>query len=190
MLQITHIIDNSYSGEDRLLIERRGGSRTILAVCDGAGNGGRGGMAADMAIAGLAGITGFLDCQRTLLALDQKIHHEAQGGETTCVLIEISDKGELRGASVGDSSAWMIPARGLPTELTGAQDRARLGSGRCAPRLFKTQLRGHLLIATDGLRIPMVDLPHYSRRGIDALLERARLKSGTLTDDVAAILAA
>jgi hypothetical protein len=51
-----------------------------------------------------------------------------------------------------------------------------------------TQLRGQLLVATDGLRIPMADLPHYARRGIDALLERGRLKSGALTDDLAAIL--
>src|SRR5579871_981517 len=133
-------------------------------------------------------IPGFLDCQRTLLALDQNIHEEAQGGEATCVLIEISDKGELRGASVGDSSAWMIPPRGLRSELTAAQERARLGSGRCAPQLFKAQLRGQLLVATDGLRIPMTDLPHYSRRGLDVLLARCRLKSSTLTDDLAAIL--
>jgi hypothetical protein len=187
MISATHRVESGGPNEDRVLVERRG-QRTLAVVCDGAGNGGRGGLAADMAITVLAQQTGFLDCHKTLLSLDQKIHREAQGGETTCVLVEIGDDGALRVASVGDPDAWMLGRRSV--ELTQGQDKMKLGSGRCAPKLFKCQLMGQLLVATDGLLKyrPAVELAKYARRGLDALIERVRLKSGSFPDDIAAIL--
>ena len=170
----------------------RHGKRTVAIICDGAGNGGRGGMAADLAIAELSRIAqaGFTDWMRALLDVDQLLKRQAQGGETTCVVVDISDSGECRGASVGDSGAWMLPADGAVRDLTAHQDRARLGSGQAYPVRFKAQLMGRLVLATDGLfkYIRAADIRTCAARGVDALIDSVRLKSGALQDDVAVIL--
>ncbi len=191
MLTIAHRLESGGKGEDRLLVERRG-ERTVAIICDGAGNGGRGALAAELAVAELAriGQAGFADWVRALLAVDQLLKRRAQGGETTCVVVDISDDGECRGASVGDSGAWMLP-RGSPVrDLTAHQHRARLGSGQTCPVRFKAQLMGQLVLATDGLfkYIRAPDIHSCAARGVDALIDSVRLKSGALQDDVAVIL--
>jgi len=191
MISATHRVESGGANEDRLLVERRG-ARTIAIVCDGAGNGGRGGLAAELAIAELGRIwqTGFVDWVRALLAVDQLLKRQAQGGETTCVVVEISDDGQCRGASVGDSGAWMLLRSSPVRDLTAHQDRSRLGSGRASPVMFKTQLMGKLLLTTDGLfkYVRGADIRTCAARGIDALIDSVRLKSGALQDDVAVIL--
>jgi hypothetical protein len=161
-------------------------------VCDGAGNGGRGGLAADRAIAELAAIAeaGFADWVRALYAVDQRLKREAQGGETTCVIVDVSDNGQCRGASVGDSGAWMIPASGGVRDLTANQDRARLGSGMASPKRFDAQLMGRMVIATDGLLkyLRREEVVRRAARGVDALVDGVRLNSGALQDDVAVVL--
>jgi len=191
MLTIAHKVESAGRGEDRLLVERRG-ERTVAIICDGAGNGGRGALAAELAVAELAriGQAGFADWVRALLAVDQLLKRQADGGETTCVVVDISDDGECRGASVGDSGAWMLP-RGSPVrDLTAHQHRARLGSGQACPVRFKAQLMGRLVLATDGLfkYIRAADTHTCAARGVDALIDSVRLKSGALQDDVAVIL--
>jgi len=191
MISVTHRVEIGGANEDRLLVERHG-KRTVAIICDGAGNGGRGGMAADLAIAELSRIAqaGFTDWMRALLEVDQLLKPQAQGGETTCVVVDISDSGECRGASVGDSGAWMLPAGGAVRDLTAHQDRARLGSGHAHPVRFKAQLMGRLVLATDGLfkYIRAADIRTCAARGVDALIDSVRLKSGALQDDVAVIL--
>jgi serine/threonine protein phosphatase PrpC len=192
MISVTHRVESGGANEDRLLVERHD-KRTVAIICDGAGNGGRGGMAADLAIAELSRISqaGFTDWMRALLAVDQLLKRQAQGGETTCVVVDISDSGECRGASVGDSGAWMLPADGAVRDLTVQQDRARLGSGHAHPVRFKAQLMGRLVLATDGLfkYIRAADIRTCAARGVDALIDSVRLKSGAaLQDDVAVIL--
>ena len=191
MISVTHRIESGGANEDRLLVER-GGKRTVAIICDGAGNSGRGGMAADLAIAELAriGQAGFADWMRALLAVDQLLKHQAQGGETTCVVVDISDGGECRGASVGDSSALMFPASGGVRDLTELQSRTRLGSGQAHPVRFKAQLMRQLLLCSDGLTKYMqpADIRTRAARGVDALIDGVRLKSGALQDDVAVIL--
>jgi serine/threonine protein phosphatase PrpC len=192
MISVTHRVESGGANEDRLLVERHD-KRTVAIICDGAGNGGRGGMAADLAIAELSRIAqaGFTDWMRALLAVDQLLKRQAQGGETTCVVVDISDSGECRGASVGDSGAWMLPADGAVRDLTAHQDRARLGSGHAHPVRFKAQLMGRLVLATDGLfkYIRAADIRTCAARGVDALIDSVRLKSGAaLQDDVAVIL--
>ena len=174
-----------------MLLERCG-QRTLAIVCDGAGNGGRGGLAADLAVAELARVwrEGFVDWVRALLAVDQLLKREAQGGETTCVVVDISDDGQFRGASVGDSGAWMLSVARKVRDLTADQDRLRLGSGRAGPKLLKGQLIGRLLLATDGLLkyIRTADIHASAARGVDALIDSVRLKNGALQDDVAVVL--
>jgi len=191
MIRATYRVESGGLNEDRILVERRG-NRTVAIVCDGAGNGGRGGLAADLAIAELRRVwqAGFVDWVRALLAVDQLLKSQAQGGETTCVAVDISDDGLCRGASVGDSGAWMLSRRSPVRDLTAHQDRSRLGSGRVHPVMFKTQLMGSLLLASDGLLkyVRAADIRTYAARGVDALIDNVRLKSGALQDDVAVIL--
>jgi serine/threonine protein phosphatase PrpC len=192
MISATHRVESGGANEDRLLVARRGERNTVCIVCDGAGNGGQGGLAADLAIAELGRIAqdGFPDWVRVLLSVDQLLKREAQGGETTCVAVDISDHGECRGASVGDSGAWMLPAGSAVRDLTAHQDRARLGSGHAHPLRFKAQLMGRLVLATDGLfkYTRAADIRTCAARGVDALIDSVRLKSGALQDDVAVIL--
>lgn len=191
MISVAYRVESGGANEDRVLVERRG-QRTLAIVCDGAGNGGRGGLAADLAIAELSRVwrEGFVDWVRALLAVDQLLKREAQGGETTCVVADISDDGQFRGASAGDSGAWMLSATSTVRDLTANQDRARLGSGRAGPKLFKGQLIGRLVLATDGLfkYIRTADIHTSAARGVDALVDTVRLKSGALQDDIAVVL--
>lgn len=191
MISATYRVESGDANEDRLLVERRGAS-TLAIVCDGAGNGGRGGLAAELAVAELARVwrEGFVDWVRALLAVDQLLKREAQGGETTCIVVDISDDGQFRGASVGDSGAWMLSPARTVRDLTANQDRARLGSGRAGPKLLKAQLIGQLVLATDGLLkyIRTADIHASAARGVDALIDSVRLKSGALQDDVAVVL--
>lgn len=191
MITATHRVESAGANEDRLLVARHG-ERTLAIVCDGAGNGGKGGLAADLAIAELAriGQAGFADWMSALLAVDQLVTSQAQGGECTCVVVEVSDSGEIRGASAGDSEAWMITASGKVHDLTAHQSRMRLGSGQAYPVRFKAQLMGRLVLGTDGLfkYIRPTDIRTFAARGVDALIESVRLRSGALQDDVAVIL--
>lgn len=191
MISAAYRVESGGANQDRVLVERRG-QRTLAIVCDGAGNGGRGGLAADLAVAELARVwrEGFVDWVRALLAVDQLLKREAQGGETTCVVVDISDDGQFRGASVGDSGAWMLSAARTVRDLTASQDRSRLGSGRAGPKLLKGQLIGRLVLATDGLLkyIRTADIHASAGRGVEALIDSVRLKSGALQDDVAVVL--
>jgi len=191
MISAAYRVESGGANEDRVLLERCG-QRTLAIVCDGAGNGGRGGLAADLAVAELARVwrEGFVDWVRALLAVDQLLKREAQGGETTCVVVDISDDGQFRGASVGDSGAWMLSVARKVRDLTADQDRLRLGSGRAGPKLLKGQLIGRLLLATDGLLkyIRTADIHASAARGVDALIDSVRLKNGALQDDVAVVL--
>lgn len=179
-------------GEDRILVYQRPTS-TVLAVLDGAGNGGRGGRAADTALAGLraaAQQSGFVDWRIALCEIDQHLHHIGEGGETTCVVVEIAPAGAFHGAAVGDSGAVMLPRGGMPRSLTGDQDRSRLGSGQCAPLRLRSQIMGQLLLATDGLLkyLPWSELKRAAAKGVDGLVNGARMRGGGWQDDVGAIL--
>jgi Stage II sporulation protein E (SpoIIE) len=191
MISATLRVESGGPNEDRLLVERHG-ERTLAIVCDGAGNGGKGAVAAELTVAELAriGRVKFTDWMRALLAVDQLVKNQAQGGECTCVVVEISDDGACRGAAAGDSEAWMLTAGGAVRILTAHQSRTRLGSGQAHPINFRTQLMGRLLLATDGLfkYARPDDIRKNAARGVDALIDSVRLKSGALQDDVAVIL--
>ena len=191
MITATSKVESGGLNEDRVFIDRRG-QQTVAIVCDGAGNGGRGGIAADLAISELTRVwkEGFVDWVRAMLAVDQMLVSHAQGGETTCVGVVISDDGLIRGASVGDSGAWMFSRKGPVRDLTAQQDHARLGSGRARPKIFRKQLIGSLLLASDGLLkyLRTDDISKVAAAGVDALIDSVRLDSGALQDDVAGIL--
>ena len=78
----------------------------------------------------------------------------------------------------------------IDSDLTAHQSRMRLGSGQAYPVRFKAQLMGRLVLATDRLfkYLGAASIRTCAARGVDALIDSVRLKSGALQDDVAVIL--
>lgn len=180
--------------EDRAahFVTRLGG---VLVVADGAGGTGDGARAAEAVIAAVATNLELHDAEAwaALLArVDMALRH----GETTVVVVSIAGD-QLRGASVGDSGAWLIDADGYRVLTEGQPRKPLLGSGRAVPVPFAASLGERtLLLASDGLlnytspqRITDLamasTLPGLAKR----LCDLVRLRSGALPDDVAVLLA-
>lgn len=137
------------AGEDRAWVCQEAGG-TWVVVADGAGGVGGGSAAAERVVRLVRERVGeaSVDWARALEALDAEL--QSQGAETTAVILEVRD-GVVRGASVGDSGAWMLLDVGV-YELTMGQSRARLGSGRArAWEIGPVAVEGRVLAATDGL---------------------------------------
>ncbi len=195
-MRIATLLEPASADEDRLCV-RRHGDRVIVVVADGAGGTGGGAQAAHRACDALAGLDGNdIDWVAALRAVDAGIAGAPDPGWTTAVVVEIRD-GQVRGASVGDSAAFVID-RGELRELTEEQRRKPLvGSGEACPVAFgPAPVGAALLVASDGLvkyidraglRVAMEMAPP---EGVAALLRAVRLPGGGLQDDVAIVLAA
>lgn len=165
--------------------------RVVIAVADGAGGTGSGGAAAEAVVRAVrdqaAHCSTEADCVRLLAQLD----HQISPGETTAVVVDITTE-HITGASVGDSSAWILHDGNI-TDLTSRQVRKPLlGSGNAQVTGFTSEtLQGVLLVATDGLfNYAKPDLIQQSVYQTDfyaiprTLIDLARLPSGTFSDDI------
>jgi PPM family protein phosphatase len=113
-------LESGGRGEDRVAVERAGG-RFLVVVADGAGGTGGAALAAqavcDAAVANFRG--GHADSWPLLLErIDSLLASAGHGGQSTAVLVEIAD-GQVRGASVGDSEAWLVLTVRSPTLPNG-----------------------------------------------------------------------
>jgi serine/threonine protein phosphatase PrpC len=167
----------------------------LLVLADGAGGTSGGAAAADavLARASVFSPTSAPDCVHVLETVDRAL---AELGQTTAILLVVS-AGRVFGASVGDSTAWLLDGSHA-LDLTENQDRKPLlGSGRAKPAPFGPfDLRGRVLLGSDGLfkyvdvdrirdiatNLPLASVP-------DTLVAAARLPSGGLQDDIAIIVA-
>jgi serine/threonine protein phosphatase PrpC len=171
----------------------------LLALADGAGNSGSGAVAAERVVQCVAELTedaGSADWFDVLLALDDELSRSGSGGQTTAAVACVSGN-RITGASVGDSSAWIVSRAGEVTDLTARQRRRPLlGSGEALPVVFEAELNGsRLLIATDGLtkyatveHVCALALQGTVSEAADALANCVRLPSGAVPDDVAVVL--
>jgi serine/threonine protein phosphatase PrpC len=130
-----------------------------------------------------------------LTSLDRKMSFAKASGETTCVVVVVSEE-KISGASVGDSGAWLISDSGVE-DLTANQVRKPLlGSGRALPVAFaREKFRGTLLIASDGLlkyssreKIASLAVAPDLQLAAQELLISVRYSSGAFPDDVSVIL--
>jgi PPM family protein phosphatase len=180
-------------GQDRAVL-LHAADRLVVALADGAGGTGRGAIAAQMIID--AATTRAAACtawDELLVELDVQL--QRLGGQSTAIVLTILSSG-LVGASVGDSSAWIV--RGDAVEdLTGAQQRKPLLGAGCTPRRFQAAPLedGTLLVASDGLfsyakpaDITCALRDHDLDRAADALIDLVRLPPGQVPDDVAIVL--
>jgi serine/threonine protein phosphatase PrpC len=134
-------------------------------------------------------------CLNVLQQLDEAIERDVTAGETTCV-IAVVEEGNVYGASVGDSGAWMVRPSGI-IDLTKDQVRKPfVGSGSAHTVAFThTCKRGdHLMLATDGLlkftspsRIGEVCQLNEVEQIPDRLIGLVRNRSGALPDDTTVI---
>jgi serine/threonine protein phosphatase PrpC len=198
---------DSYRGEDsedRSAIIASAGSQ-IFVVADGVG-GRAGGFAAASLLVDLvrevAPQITRLDAPawaRFLTQADKIVAEDDESGETTGVIAQVSDDGRrIVGASIGDSEAWFVTPDGL-FDLTETQRKKPfLGSGGAGAVPFTLPTPdpgGTLLIASDGLFkyadqeriIEAVRSPDLEDAAT-ALVDSARLRSGSFSDDIAVLL--
>ncbi len=132
------------------------GPRVVLCVADGAGGLSGGMQAANMALELVRQNVSLMShadfCVEVLRKMDTVIANDPIAGETTCALAIVTPE-EMFGASVGDSSIWLIPETGAHADLTRAQQRKPfIGSGSAWPVPYRHPIQGGLLLlATDGL---------------------------------------
>jgi serine/threonine protein phosphatase PrpC len=164
----------------------------IIALADGAGGTGSGAKAAEAAIDGVRGLTS-VDPEALLRELDDP--GRLGRGESTAVVIAIQGTA-LRGASIGDSGAWLIGTEGI-VDLTHDQQRKPLLGAGCTPVGFATTFPGGstLLIASDGLlryakpaAIARLASGDNLERAASTLVDLVRLPTGRLQDDVSIVL--
>lgn len=174
----------------------------LIAVADGAGGTSHGERAADLVITGLGefarqGAT-FLDEETWatfLIDLDSVIAGDPEPGETTAVVLALTPE-LIRGASVGDSEAWLVTPSGCHDLTAQQQRKPLLGSGVAVPVAFRiSHDGGTLVVGTDGLfkYAPAALIRDTVRRetpeeACGSLIARVRLPNGTLQDDVAVVV--
>ena len=172
------------------------GSNLVLVVADGAGGMGGGAEAAEFIVSSVKKRTTSSDLNseslnRLLTSLEQEMVAIGAFGETTGVVVVLSDSGVI-GASVGDSGAFVFSKTGLEN-LTANQVRGPfLGSGPAVPVSFaRRSLDGTLLVASDGLlkyasleKIAATVLSADFDAAANKLIDLVRYKSGALPDDV------
>lgn len=179
--------------QDRMEIFRFD-QHAVLVVADGSGSRSGAAQAAELVIrcarTVAANLRGPEEALRFLCEVDQMIAQATDAGETTGVIVAVS-AGELFGANVGDSAAWLFTPAGKE-ELTRVR-KPYLGTGVAAPHQFaRKSAQGTLVVASDGLwkytslelieqKIRMEDPTRLAEK----LGDLVRLRSGAFPDDIA-----
>lgn len=189
------------AGQDRIFA-RVFDDFAIVAVADGAGGRVGGAEAAQIVVDEAAKVApGVRDARDSrfwahwLHEVDEIIRDDVQAGETTATIAAIGAD-FVAGASVGDSSAWLVGA-GHWSDLTENQTRKPfLGLGGASPLAFSTRLSNQtLLLATDGLtkyadweRLVQIACGAEIETAADELIAAVRYASGAFPDDVSCVL--
>lgn len=189
------------AGQDRIFT-RVFDDVAIVALADGAGGSAGGDVAAQALVSEISKTAQDVPDPHDekfwvswLKKMDELIHDHPLAGETTAVVAAVAP-GRITGASVGDSSAWLIgPNHDL--DVTAEQVRRPfLGSGSARARSFSVETKGEvLLLASDGLtkyadasRLHEIIRSHELEAAVEQLVEAVRLPSGSFFDDVSCIL--
>jgi PPM family protein phosphatase len=183
------------AGQDRADILRVG-TGYLFVVADGAGGTSGGAEAAEFLVNAIRNRAAIDSKWAAMLGeTDLALAANASAGETTAVVVLITD-GEVSGASVGDSGAWLVGAEQV-LDLTENQSRKPLlGSGRARPVSFgPVPFRGRLVVGSDGLFkyadpqvIRSLAAQSLVEEAAEALVQATRLPGGSLQDDVTVIV--
>lgn len=181
------------AGQDRVSVSSTR-DRVVIALADGAGGAAGGERAAGAVLDAVAAAQGD-DWAAVLTELE--LDPDRLGpGQTAAVVATVTREG-VRGASAGDSGAWVIRDGRIIEDLTRAQHRTPLiGDHSIAIPFHGGPLDGAtLLVASDGLlrhAAPEVIARVASGPELAAaareLVELVRLPSGEVPDDVSLVL--
>ncbi len=153
------------------------GSTLVLVLADGAGGLSGGAEAAEFLVRRLreslsSSAVSAEELGQILEKLDQEMAYHGAYGETTCVVVTLSESG-IVGCSVGDSGAWIISPSGVDNLTANQHRKPFVGSGRAIPICFsRSVLAGTLLVASDGL------LKYTSQECIASASQAADLDEG------------
>ena len=191
-IHATELCPRRGTGQDRVSVSSTR-ERVVIALADGAGGTAGGERAAAAVIDAVAAATAD---DWTAVLTELELDPDRLGpGQTTAVVATVTRDG-IRGASAGDSGAWVI-RDGQIEDLTREQRRKPLIGDHSIARAFHggPLAGGTLLVASDGLlRYAPPEAIARVASGPDlaaaarALVELVRLPSGELPDDVAIVL--
>jgi serine/threonine protein phosphatase PrpC len=178
---------------------REDGDALVIAVADGAGGTSHGGAAAQAVIDDVMTAEASRnadDWVARLIALDLDSARLGHGQTTAIVMVVTADR--IIGACIGDSGAWRICGDQKIEDLSAHQVRKPLLGDGGDPRAISAAglaPEETLLVASDGLLryAPPPDIARLASNddlesATAALVERVRLRSGELPDDVAIVL--
>jgi PPM family protein phosphatase len=183
-------------GQDRAAVFEREYGGITIALADGAGGTSNGAIAAQAVLDTVQIIAGSdADWSVILQTLDRDITR-LQGGQTTAIVVVLGDA--IRGASVGDSEAWLVYADQRIEALTANQARKPLlGSGAQLTPIVDAALGdATLVVASDGLfrSAKPMDIARIAAgadltAAAEALVDLVRTDVGNVLDDVSIVLA-
>jgi serine/threonine protein phosphatase PrpC len=183
------------AGQDRAAVFERDGG-VVVALADGAGGTSNGEIAAQ-AIVDTAETLHFADADWSIVLRQvDGDAHRLDGGQSTAVIVTVTQDG-IRGASVGDSGAWLIRSDGKAEDLTYQQQAKPLvGAGAHPVATIGGPIGdGTLLVASDGLLryakpadIVRVASGKDLAAAADGLLALVRDDAGRQSDDVSIVL--
>lgn len=190
---VVEVVAGSANQDRAVVVPHDGGF--VIGLADGAGGTGNGAAAADAIVEAVARVPG-LDPVMLLEKLDERLLQI--GGQSTAVVVVIRGE-ELRGASVGDSGAWLIEGANMVDLTAGQQRKPLLGDGAVViPFVARWRVGATLLVASDGLLryAKRADIARVVagtsplRAAARELVELVRLADRGLQDDVAIVLCA
>ena len=139
------------NGQDRAAVFERDDGGLVLVLADGAGGTSHGEVAAQAVVDTVQALARVdADWSSTLCSLDVD-SERLRGGQTTAIVLIVGET--IRGASVGDSEAWLVSPDGRIEPLTANQVRKPLVGAGCEPiaTTGATLGTGTLVVASDGL---------------------------------------
>jgi serine/threonine protein phosphatase PrpC len=192
-IHATELCPRRGTGQDRVWVSSTR-ERVVIALADGAG-GAAGGERAAAAVIDAVAAAAHVD-DWTALLTELELDPDRLGpGQTAAVVATVTRDG-VRGASAGDSGAWVI-RDGQIEDLTRGQHRKPLiGDHSVALPFHGGPLAGGtLLVASDGLlnhappeAIARVASGPELAAAARGLVELVRLPSGEVPDDIAIVL--
>ncbi|HEY5927767.1 MAG TPA: SpoIIE family protein phosphatase [Kofleriaceae bacterium] len=184
-------------GQDRAAVFERDDGGLTIALADGAGGTSNGEVAAQAVLDTVQVLAGSDADWAVILATLDRDTARLHGGQTTAIVVVLGD-GAIRGASVGDSEAWLVYADHRIEAITANQThKPLLGSGAQLVPTTDVELGdATLLVASDGLfrtAKPMDIARIASGPDLTAAAERlvdlVRNDVGNVYDDVSVVLA-
>ena len=183
-------------GQDRAAVFERDDGGLTIALADGAGGTSNGDLAAQAVLDTVQVLAGSDADWSVILSTLDRDTARLHGGQTTAIVVVLGDAA-IRGASVGDSEAWVVYADQRVEAITANQVRKPLlGSGAHIAQTSEVDLAdATLLVASDGLfrtakpmDIARIAAGRDLAEAAERLVDLVRTDVGNVLDDGSIVL--